>query len=246
MLRLITDFDGPIMDVSERYYRVYNYCLKAARRPHQPTHPLSKAEFWQLKRSRVPEREIGKRSGLDDTQALLFAKLRRQTVHSVPYLIYDSPVPGTVETLERIQQLGIDLVVLTMRKVRELDAALHQHDLGRFFPLNRRYCLSNDYMKSADVEDKPVLMKQALDELPPAAETWMVGDTEADLIAAKFANIKAIAVLSGIRDRHQLAQHHPHSITHNLSEAVDLILHETKVQGYETVLLPEHRSFSAG
>jgi len=28
MLRLITDFDGPIMDVSERYYQVYQYCLQ--------------------------------------------------------------------------------------------------------------------------------------------------------------------------------------------------------------------------
>jgi len=35
MRRLITDFDGPIIDVSERY-RVYKFCLDSTRRPDQP------------------------------------------------------------------------------------------------------------------------------------------------------------------------------------------------------------------
>lgn len=56
MLRLITDFDGPIIDVSERYYKVYEYCLEKTRYPDQSVQQLSKEEFWQLKRSRVPEK----------------------------------------------------------------------------------------------------------------------------------------------------------------------------------------------
>ena len=54
MLRLITDFDGPIMDVSERYYRVYQLCLEKTRYPEQTIIELSKAEFWHLKRSHTP------------------------------------------------------------------------------------------------------------------------------------------------------------------------------------------------
>ncbi|MFM6283034.1 MAG: HAD family hydrolase, partial [Dolichospermum sp.] len=41
MLRLITDFDGPIMDVSERYYRVYQLCLEKTRYPGQTITELS-------------------------------------------------------------------------------------------------------------------------------------------------------------------------------------------------------------
>jgi len=63
MLRLITDFDGPIMDVSERYYQVYQYCLKQVQEPGQAVTQLSKSEFWQLKRAQVPERQIGLMSG---------------------------------------------------------------------------------------------------------------------------------------------------------------------------------------
>jgi len=56
MLRIFTDFDGPIMDVSERYYQVYQYCLKEAKESEQPVTRLSKAEFWRLKRAQVPAR----------------------------------------------------------------------------------------------------------------------------------------------------------------------------------------------
>ncbi|QMS88247.1 HAD family hydrolase [Nostoc edaphicum CCNP1411] len=224
MLRLITDFDGPIIDVSERYYRVYQFCLEKTRRPDQAVQELPKAEFWQLKRSRVPEKQIALNSGLDEPQAQEFAQLRRQTVHTEAYFNYDTLAPGAVDALLKIQQAGIDLAVMTMRRVRELDYAFKKYDLGRFFPENRCYCLSNDYVKTRDIEDKPLLMARALKELPPAADTWMVGDTEADITAAKNYGIKVIAVESGIRDRTQLELYYPDLIVKDFSTAVDLVL----------------------
>lgn len=226
MLRLITDFDGPIMDVSDRYYLVYHYCLAQTKHPGQAVYPLSQAEFWRLKRSRVPEQQIGLRSGLDEVQAVEFARLRRTTVHTLPYLAYDSLIPGSVAALERIQEAGADIAIMTMRRTWELKYVFERYNLERFFPANRCYCLSDNYIKTTDVKEKPLLMAQALKELPPAIETWMVGDTEADIVAAKTYGVKAIAVLSGIRDRTQLEQHQPDLIVNNLSEAVDLILEQ--------------------
>jgi phosphoglycolate phosphatase-like HAD superfamily hydrolase len=224
MLRLITDFDGPIIDVSERYYRVYQFCLEKTRRPEQTVNELPKAEFWELKRKRVPEKQIALNSGLDEAQAQEFAQLRRQTVHTQPYFEYDTLAPGAVDALLKIQQAGIDLAVMTMRRVKELDYAFKKYDLDRFFPENRCYCLSNDYVKTRDIEDKPLLMARAIEELPAAADTWMVGDTEADITAAKKHDIKAIAVECGIRDRTQLELYHPDLIVKDLSAAVNLIL----------------------
>jgi phosphoglycolate phosphatase-like HAD superfamily hydrolase len=224
MLRLITDFDGPIIDVSERYYRVYQFCLEKTRRPNQEVQELPKAEFWQLKRSRVPEKQIALNSGLDEAQAQEFAQLRRQTVHTEAYFNYDTLAPGAVDALLKIQQAGIDLAVMTMRRVRELDYAFKKHDLARFFPENRCYCLSNDYVKTRDIEDKPLLMARALKELPPATDIWMVGDTEADITAAKNYDIKVMAVECGIRDRTQLELYHPDLIVKDFSAAVDLVL----------------------
>ena len=224
MLRLITDFDGPIMDVSDRYYRVYQQCLAETQRLGQPVRELPKAEFWDMKRARVPETEIAILSGLDAAQSRDFAQKRRDTVHTLPYMIYDRPVPGALETLEKVQRAGVDLAVLTMRRVSELDEAFNRCNLGQFFPENRCYCLPNDYVKTGDVKDKLLLMAKALAELPPASDVWMVGDTEVDIIAAKTHGVKVIGVLCGIRDRTQLEMHQPDLIANNLSEAVEIIL----------------------
>ena len=224
MLRLITDFDGPIIDVSERYYHVYQFCLENSRRPDQPVQKLDKAEFWQLKRACVPEKQIGILSGLDEAQAKEFAQLRRQTVHTPAYFDYDCLAPGAVAALEKVQQAGVDLAIMTMRRMRELDYAFRRHNLDRFFPKNRCYCLSNDYVKTRDIDDKPLLMEQALAELPLADDTWMVGDTEADIITAKNHGVKVMAVLCGIRDRSHLEFYKPDLIVKDLSEAVDLVL----------------------
>lgn len=223
MLRIITDFDGPIMDVSERYYQVYKFCLAQIAYPEQAIQQLPKSEFWRLKRAQVPERQIGLLSGLDDLQSKEFARLRRQTVHTQPYLKYDTPIAGATETLDRIQALGIDLIVMTMRRTSELEEAFSRCDLGRFFTPDRRYCLSEDYVKTTDIADKPLLMQRAIAELPPA-ESWMVGDTEADIAAAKTHGLKVISVLSGIRDRTQLSQYQPDWVATDLAEAVNIIL----------------------
>ncbi|MDJ0688972.1 MAG: HAD family hydrolase [Xenococcaceae cyanobacterium MO_188.B32] len=224
MLRIITDFDGPLMDVSERYYCVYLDCLQQTKLPAHQIKQLSKAEFWQLKRARVPEVKIGLISGLDQEQALKFAQRRRKIVHSLPYLIHDRVIFGVVETLEKLQKLDIDLVVMTMRREKELAAAFEKYNLARFFKSDRRYCLPNNYNKKTDTEDKLALMEKALSELPPAADIWMIGDTEADIVAAKTHGVKVIGVLSGIRDFERLEYYQPNFIVNNFSEAANLVI----------------------
>jgi phosphoglycolate phosphatase-like HAD superfamily hydrolase len=232
MLRILTDFDGPIMDVSERYYQVYKFCLKKIGQVTvggDPLRQMSKAEFWALKRSQVPERRIGELSGLNETQAAEFSKLRKDTVHTLPYFVYDQPVEGAIATLKRIQAEGIDMATMTMRRVRELDYAFDKYSLGQYFRESNRYCLNNDYVKTNDVADKTKLMARALQELPSASTTWMIGDTEADICAAKSNGIPVVAVLSGIRDRAQLTQQQPNAIVETIGEAFELILSQVAV-----------------
>ncbi|AFY57683.1 putative phosphatase [Rivularia sp. PCC 7116] len=224
MIRIITDFDGPISDVSERYYQVYILCLEKNRHQNQQVRTLSKTEFWELKRSRIPEKQIGIMCGLEEKQAESFARLRKQTVHTQPYFEFDTLAKDAVEALSKAQQAGIDLAVMTMRRVRELEYALEKFKLYDYFPANRRYCLNNDYVKTRDIDDKPLLMQRALKELSLVENTWMIGDTEADITAAKRYGVKSIAVECGIRDRAQLEAYSPDMFMKNLIEAVDFIL----------------------
>lgn len=223
--RIFTDFDGPIMDVSERYYQVYLYCLDKICQPNQVVTTLSKSDFWELKRSQVPEKEIANLSGFkDEEQSIAFAHLRRATVHTNPYFDHDCLIDSAIPALEKAQNLGIDLAVMTMRRRRELEPVLDKYNLRRFFSSDRIFCLDDDYVKTVDTQDKPKLMQRAQATLPEVQQQWMIGDTEADIIAAQTYGVPAIAVFSGIRNQTQLEKYQPHKILPNLLESVTMIL----------------------
>jgi len=86
MLRLITDFDGPIIDVSTLLQRL-QILLDSIRYPDQPVQQLGKAEFWQLKRSRVPEKKS--RFFLDLTKHKRRCPVAAGSGAYAPYFKYD-------------------------------------------------------------------------------------------------------------------------------------------------------------
>ncbi len=223
-MRIITDFDGPIMDLTDRYYHVYQLCLTKTQAPNQSLRVLSKAEFWAYKRARTDERQIGIASGLTAAQSEIFKGLRDRSVHQLEYLHLDRLIPDAIPALKRIQAAGSQLLVMTLRRTRELNAALDRHHLHHFFPHPYRYCLADDDRKQGDIQDKTNLMTQALRDLGRVEDTWMVGDTEADILAAQAYQIPVIGVLSGIRNRQLLEQYRPNAIVPSLAAAVEFIL----------------------
>ena len=223
-MRIITDFDGPIMDLSDRYYHVYQLCLEKVQEPNQSIRVLTKDEFWTYKRAQISEQQVGIESGLTAAQAEIFKQLRDRTTHQLQYLSLDRVVPGAISALEQIQSSGVELIVMTLRRTCELNAAFDRYDIARFFPPDCRYCLADDYQKQGDIKDKIQLMAQALSELKPEPNTWVIGDTETDIITAQTHNIRVTGVLSGIRDLDRLKQYQPDKIVSDLAAAVELIL----------------------
>jgi phosphoglycolate phosphatase-like HAD superfamily hydrolase len=222
-MRIITDFDGPIMDLADRYYHVYQLCSAQVREPNQSIKILTKAEFWTYKRAKVSEQQVGIASGLTAEQSERFKQIRDRTAHQLEYLPLDRVVPGAIPALEQIQSSGVELIVMTLRRTCELNVAFEQYGLDRFFPPTCRYCLADDYQKQGDIKDKTQLMAQALSELKPELNTWMIGDTEADIIAAQTHGIRSIGVLSGIRDLDRLEHYQPDRIVADLAAAVAFI-----------------------
>jgi phosphoglycolate phosphatase-like HAD superfamily hydrolase len=222
-MRIITDFDGPIMDLADRYYHVYQLCLAQVREPNQSITILTKAEFWTYKRAKISEQQVGIESGLTAAQAEMFKQIRERTAHQLQYLALDRVIPSAILALEQIQASGVELIVMTLRRTCELNVAFEQYNLDRFFPIDRRYCLGDDYQKQGDIKDKTQLMAQALIDLKPDSNTWMIGDTETDIIAAQTHGIQVIGVLSGIRDFDRLEQYQPDRIVADLATAVDYV-----------------------
>ncbi|MCH8276159.1 MAG: hypothetical protein IIA50_01265 [Bacteroidetes bacterium] len=63
-MKIYFDLDGPILDVSERYYEVYKNSLPKGSKV------LNKKTYWNLKRAAVPEEIIfSKRALIVDTSS---------------------------------------------------------------------------------------------------------------------------------------------------------------------------------
>jgi phosphoglycolate phosphatase len=71
-MTVFCDFDGPVVDVSDRYYSTYYQALTDTDRVYcqrgvcLPLQILTKQQFWQMKQERVADREIARRSGLSE------------------------------------------------------------------------------------------------------------------------------------------------------------------------------------
>src|SRR5271168_3656809 len=90
------DLDGPIIDVSNRHYRVFydGVCRLGGA-------PISQEEFWNAKRNRIPDIELLTRSGIPDSYGI-YSSFKIEAIESSPYLAYDQLQPGAHAILRMI------------------------------------------------------------------------------------------------------------------------------------------------
>ena len=229
---LFCDFDGPIVDVSERYYETYCMSLKhmaqralASASTYSYT-VLSKEQFWYLKQERVPDFEIALRSNIPDHQVESFLDTVRSLVNQ-PFLLHrDCLQPGIRWALELMHSQGIRLVLVTLRCQRQVEELLRAYQLDHLF--RAVWGTKEDeaaYINSA--ASKTTLLKaawvQSCERYGVPQRAWMVGDTEADILAGQATGISTVALTCGIRSRSYLMQYKPNhicadlvSVTHSL------------------------------
>lgn len=224
------DFDGPIVDVSERYYRTYRLGLSTLQASYQENHGnflslqiLSKNQFWWMKRNRVADTDIAMRSGVPiDLIDELLQKVKRIVNH--PHLLqWDTLQPGSEIAIQKIKRMGIRLVLVTLRHPRQVQAFLQAHDLSQY--VDEIFGASDTnaaHLNRAD--QKVVLLKRAIaaqkEQGYQIYPTCMIGDTEADIIAGKRAGIVTIALTNGIRSHDYLKRYKPTSLDATLLQAI--------------------------
>ena len=103
-MTVFCDLDGPIVDVSDRYYATYQQGLAdtqaayLARGISLNLQILSKQQFWQMKQNRVPDAEIAKSSGLSGEEIHVFLGCVSQIVNQ-PDLLHLDRIRSTVAKL---------------------------------------------------------------------------------------------------------------------------------------------------
>ncbi|MDR9403284.1 MAG: HAD hydrolase-like protein, partial [Halothece sp. Uz-M2-17] len=176
--------------------------------------PLTKKQFWQMKQERVCDQEIALRSGLKIQHIPYFVEQVRAIVNEPFLLSKDKFHQGVNWALALLHSQGVRLVVVTLRCQEQVTQLLRNYGLLRLF--SGVYGTSDETVAYPNnVELKTALLKQAVAE-QGNQQACMVGDTEADVLAAQAVGICAIALTCGIRSCNYLQQFEPDYIESNL------------------------------
>ena len=205
-LNLYLDFDGPILDFSLRSYCAYKDALNL----RAGEKPLDRALYWQKKRQKVTLTQIYHLSG--GTEYLdTFTKRYLRNIENKRYLLYNRLQRGARRFL-RNNAKAHRLVLVTLRKNKiSLRKELRRFKIERFF----------DKILSAPSGNFPYKIKVQLikkDKSFNKELSWLIGDTEADILAAHLLGINSMAVLSGIRSHAFLRALNPTRIVDDISK----------------------------
>jgi len=235
-ITVFCDFDGPIADVSERYYATYCQGLDWAKTAAQAqgndlaVRYLSKAQFWTFKQNRVPDRQIAHWSGLEGQQIDGFLNQVSRIVNHGSLLDYDQVQPQAREGLDILRQCGVRVVLVTLRPPNQVLRFLDQHDLC--------WAITDLYgMPEAEAAYKNQASHK-IDRLQTAiaaqqrqghdlSQSWMIGDTEADIMAGQTLGIDTVAVTCGIRSSSYLQGFRPTHLMANLWTACQNLQQQT-------------------
>lgn len=237
---IFCDFDGPIVDVSDRYYQTYRLGLVTVQATYEtqqraalPLRPLTKQQFWRMKQNRVADRAIAIRSGLPDSLVDEFLQQVTRLVNHPHLLGLDQLQPGSDQAIAQLKRQQMRVVLVTLRHPRQVQSFLQAHDLSQY--IDQVYGVHDIQAAHANrVEQKVELLKRAIaDQLRQGLsleDAWMIGDTEADILAGQATQIQTLALTCGVRSQDYLQTLAPTAMQPTLQAAVQQILTRSTLQ----------------
>lgn len=203
-MNLCFDFDGPIIDVTDRYYRAY---LKSLNNTSiNKKNILSKEVFWKLKQNRVSDLEIGILSTLSLGESRDSAELRKDLSFKQEYLALDKLFDDVYKTFDYLKSKNITFFIVTLRRKRQLTGTIKQFKLDKYLDIDSIFCLPDEHKIQNDIQEKYILLVNAINKLGlNPQDTWIIGDADTDIHAGRLARCgKVISISRGIRSKEQL------------------------------------------
>lgn len=205
---LLTDLDGTLLDTSEYIYAAMEYSLAKNNFPIPPRYEIEK-------RMGPPLEEIYSAFYPDADIAKLSADHREfQRQH----LELAKPFANTVTTLEKIRAAGLKIAAVSTRSGQTVHQTLQINDLEKYFDL---IVTGSDVEKHKPDPEALILAMSRLNFQP--VDSIMVGDTDADVLAARAAHVLVIGCTYGLQGDLVL-QHKPDHAIKDISEILPIIL----------------------
>lgn len=190
---LILDLDGPILDGRFRHYACYRSILE-----EHGYLPVSPERYWEMKREGTTLRQQLVLSGAEGIESL-FWQTWLERIERQDLLALDRLQLGVPGKLQEWREQGVRLVLATLRRHPE-----RLHNQLVHFGMNALWhrVVVADPMQGNTGKAEEV--RQTIADLSPVHCLW-VGDTEADVEAARILGCRVWAVTCGLRNEAFLA-----------------------------------------
>lgn len=213
MRNIFIDLDGTLINISNRHFRVYGECV----RQYEGV-VLPKQEYWSMKRSGASWAEILERSKVKLIYEKEFLDRFIGLIEQPTMLRIDNLFNDSHKVLKVLFKTN-KLYLLSLRRNR--NNLLDQIDslgIGRYF--ERIFSGHSDTKEGSQLKKAEIIREEGL-----SGHALIIGDAEADIVAAKNLKVPCVAVSTGIRSRDFLARMKPDSVVDSLTEALksDLI-----------------------
>ena len=203
MTVLFFDLDGTLIDVRRRPYAAY---VDTAR--ELGLTPLTEQAFWEQRRGGAATEDLI--GGVRAADRERFTKRWRERADAPSYVRLDTLIPGARATLSALRE-SYELVLVTLREDREtLVDQLDDLSLSKFF--TAIYSLDGRH-KSTSRAELIQLFRRGNGE-----DAAVIGDSEADLAAARELGIDSVCVTTGVRSRRYLDELRPDELLSNITE----------------------------
>jgi phosphoglycolate phosphatase len=206
-MMLFFDFDGTIIDISQKYFCVYSDFV----RMHGGT-ALTQRLYWELKRSETSDKEILDASHLPDLDPDLLRRHIRNNIELEQFLQNDQLFDDAAAILDRLSS-SYKCYLISMRRNRPmLQKQLRWLNIERFFTAVLTPIISVEEGGEAMLSSKAA----ALERLGITSPSLIVGDSGLDIMTGKKLRIATCAVTTGIRNESILKKYEPDFIAGNL------------------------------
>lgn len=209
---IFIDFDGTLVDIAPRHYRVYKKCVEK-----MGGTPLDRKKYWELKRDNISWNELLLISGLEVNNRDDYLELFIDRIESLEELYRDELFVDSLSALKKLSSNDNKLYLLSLRRNSDaLDKQIEKLGIGCFF---KEILSGHSDTKEGTLLKKADIIKQTIDN---PEDSIIVGDTEADVAAAQQLNATSIALLSGIRSKKFLKSMEPDYLVAGIGDIANI------------------------
>ena len=190
-MNFIVDLDGTIVCPKQRIYSLF--CELS------PDPTLPNEAYWALKMAGFSNVDILERYYNCSEDAIRrFYSLWMDTIEDCKYLSNDSLIPGTLPALEVLRNKGKVYLCTARQRKKAVEAQLEHLGIRALF---------DELIVTGLKNDKVVAISEVGLEL--SSNSWLIGDTGKDILAARSLGVRSCAVSSGVMNYCNLEKYEP-------------------------------------